>query len=169
MGKKTKIYSSALFTLCGLLIIGAQSSCKHTGLNYSQLDTVCYIRDVFPVFITSCGTIGCHDPQTASGHYVLTNYQSIIRGVTPFDPNKSIVYRAIIADGESLMPPGHALTESQRIFIRVWIGQGADSTTCPLTLNKLAAPSKMAKIKDTYETEWTSQLTSSNSVSFINN
>lgn len=75
--------------------------------------------------------MGCHD-QNSDNKYVFTDYKSIVKGIVPRDPYKSAVYKSIISDGVSLMPPGRALPENQRILIRVWIGQGADSTTCPL-------------------------------------
>jgi hypothetical protein len=101
-------------------------------LIYSDLDTVCFTREVLPVFVTNCGVIGCHDQQSASAGYVLTDYNSIVKGVIPYNPEKSIIYKAIIGKGASLMPPGNALSQNDRILIRVWIGQGAVNTSCPV-------------------------------------
>lgn len=141
MGRKARIHSSALITLSALLIIGIQSSCKHKGLNYSELDTVCYVRDISPIFQNSCAITGCHSLPSGENTFVFTSYQTIKKGLIPFDPNKSIIYKAIIGNGESLMPPGKALPENERILIRVWIGQGADSTNCPVALVKPEVPS----------------------------
>ena len=117
-----------LIALSGLAFILIQ--CRHDGLNVANIEKVCYQRDIEPIFQNSCGTTGCHDNRGRSD-YVFTNYASIKKAVTPFDANKSAAYKAITGKGfVQLMPPAGALTQNERILIRVWIDQGALQTTC---------------------------------------
>jgi hypothetical protein len=54
-----------------------------------------------------------------------------MKGITPFNAQKSKVYQAITGKAfVQLMPPSGALTENERILIRVWIDQGAVKSTC---------------------------------------
>jgi hypothetical protein len=135
MERKKIITSSAVIVLVSLLIILANRYRNQKMLNYSGLETICFDRDILPIFTRNCGVSGCHNPQSSSANYVLTNYSSILKGVTAFDPYKSIVYQSIIGEGASSMPPGITLTEREKMLIRVWIGQGAKNTTCPTTIS----------------------------------
>ena len=104
-------------------------SCTHETLNLAQFDTVCFERDVLPVFQNGCATTGCH---SGGGEGMdLTTYNGILRGVTAGSPAQSNVYRAITTTLIQPMPPSHALAESDRIRIRIWIEQGANNTVCP--------------------------------------
>lgn len=125
--KRTKIiFAAALIALCTLLIILVKKEHKQIDPKYKELAIVRFDRDIFPIFRNSCAIVGCHDRQWGVNDYVFTNYESIIKGITPFDPDGSIVYRAILGKESSLMPPGRALTENEQILIRNWIGQGAE-------------------------------------------
>jgi hypothetical protein len=130
MGRIKILVFCVILALSFILFILTQGGCKHSGPIYSNLDAICFERDILPIFTINCGIIGCHDRQSAFANYVFIDYSSISKGVIPFNPEKSIAYRSIIGKEETLMPPGHALSESERILIRVWIGQGAANTTC---------------------------------------
>jgi hypothetical protein len=131
MERKKIIISSATIAAVILLVILLNGIHSRKSLNYKDMEIVCFDRDILPVFKHNCGVIGCHDQQSSSANYVLSDYNSIVRGVRKFNPDKSIVYKSIIGEGASLMPPGIALTENEKIRIQVWIGQGAKNTSCP--------------------------------------
>ncbi len=129
-GKKT-VRISLLFLFAASVLVLVQVSCRHDGLNVANFDTVCYEKDIAPIFLNSCGTTGCHDSQRGEAGYNFTNYTSVMKAITPSDAQKSIAYKAITGkEFIQLMPPSGALTEKERILIRVWIDQGAVQTTC---------------------------------------
>jgi hypothetical protein len=112
-----------------LTMTGIAPSCKHETLNLSQFDSVCFERDILHIFKNGCSTAGCH---TGQGEGMdLSSYTGIRRGITPGSPAQSRVYQAIISAFNQPMPPVHALAESDRILIRIWIEQGAKPTLCP--------------------------------------
>ena len=130
MKRKRIIIYLGIITLAIIFIIATRGVFMHKRLAYSDLDTVCFERDILPVFNKNCGVMGCHDRSSASAAFVFTDYNSIIKSITPFNPDKSLVYKALIGKGASPMPPGNLLKENERMLIRVWIGQGAKNTTC---------------------------------------
>jgi hypothetical protein len=126
-----------LFT--GIFIPGV-TSCRHND-DISGLDTLCFDRDILPIFTSSCGdrtsatsTTQCHDPSSSGGYY-LGNFPGIHDNVTPGDPMKSKVYTVLIDEWsiEAMMPPDQQLSLFNRSKIKVWIEQGAkeSSTVCP--------------------------------------
>ena len=130
MERKHTLRNSLLifFALSGIGLI--QIQCRHDGIDVSTIDKVCYTKDIEPIFQNSCGTTGCHDSR-GEGGYSFTNYSSIMKAITPSNANKSKAYQAITGKAfVQLMPPAGALTENERILIRVWIDQGAIQTTC---------------------------------------
>jgi len=130
--KRIKIVSSiVIFTLSISVFIIVQRACNEEDLNYTSLEKVSFDKDISPIFKSNCGVIGCHDQLWGENDYVFTNYESILKGVTPYYPNKSIAYRAVIGRGASLMPPGRALPEKEQKLIRDWIRQGAKKLPAP--------------------------------------
>ncbi len=132
MKRKHIIIGSVVITFVALIIFFGLKREKQRRLNFLQLNTVCFEKDILPVFRNNCGVIGCHDLQSASGSYIFVDYNTIIRNVVPFKPEKSIVYKSIYGKGVSSMPPGQELTENEKLLITVWIGQGAGNTVCHL-------------------------------------
>jgi hypothetical protein len=129
--KTGRRYQINLIFLLTILLVLVLVQCRHDGLNVSLLDKVCYQKDVAPIFQNSCGITGCHNRQGGDGGYVFTDYNSVMKAITPFNSNKSKAYQAITGKGfAQLMPPAGALSEKERILIRVWIDQGAEQTTC---------------------------------------
>ncbi len=128
--KPDKIYLS-LVLLVILTTVSWISSCTHDA-NIADIPEVCFEADVLPIFINSCAISGCHDGGGES-HMALNNYADISSRVTPFNPNSSGLYQAIISKWSNRMPPGEPLSETNRTLIRVWIEQGAAQTTCPAT------------------------------------
>lgn len=117
-----------LFSLSGMVIL--QIQCRHDGLDVAQLDKVCYDKDIARIF-SSCNAVGCHSQQGGEGGYVFTDYNSVMKAITPFNAQKSIAYQAITGKAfKQLMPPAGALSQEDRILLRIWIDQGAVHTTC---------------------------------------
>jgi len=129
-GKKT-IRISLMLLLAASVLVVVQTRCRHDGLNVATLDKVCYERDIAPIFLNSCGITGCHSQGRGKAGYVFTDYTDVMKAITPFNAQKSKAYQAITGKAfVQLMPPSGALTENERILIRVWIDQGAVNTTC---------------------------------------
>jgi hypothetical protein len=127
--KPDKIYLS-LALMITITTISWISSCTHDA-KISDLPEICFDRDVLPIFQNNCAISRCHDGGGES-HMALDNYSDIVRTVVPYNPGASRSYKAIIATwGENKMPPSQPLTQDNRTVIRVWIEQGAGSTTCP--------------------------------------
>lgn len=131
MKRKHIIIYSVVITFVALIIFFGYKRYTQKRIDYSGLDKVCFEKDVLPFFINNCGVAGCHDQQTRSGSYELVDYKSIMKGVIPFKPEKSILYKSITGKGASFMPPGQELTENEILLINVWIGQGAKNINCP--------------------------------------
>ncbi len=109
-----------------------QMQCRHDGLNAGTLKTVCYDTEIAPIFLNKCAT--CHSQGENKGGLALNDYSSILESVKPFDAQNSKSYKAITGKGfAQLMPPNGALSENERILIRVWIDQGAKNTVCTIT------------------------------------
>ncbi len=117
----------------GIFLGFTLGSCKHEPGDFSSLETVCFERDILPLFENSCNTSGCHDADAAKGGYVLTDYNSVLKSVVPFYAEKSISYTVLTKKGNGLMPPHQALLQNDRNLIRVWIDQGAVNDTCPIS------------------------------------
>lgn len=109
-------------------IIGWMASCRHS-TDISEFDTVCFEREILPLFANSCGTTGCHDAASSKDGYDFTTYDGIIQAVKPFDANGSKAYRAITGRWE-MMPPSGPLSKDLRTKIWLWIEQGAEATSC---------------------------------------
>jgi hypothetical protein len=114
------------------------TSCRHSD-DITGLDTLCFDRDILPIFQGSCGdpsssTMQCHYPSSAEGYY-LGSFRGIMEGVTPGDPMNSKVYTVLINEWsiESMMPPDRPVSLENRSKIKVWIEQGANETSpaCP--------------------------------------
>jgi hypothetical protein len=104
------------------------TSCRHDS-DIMGLPDVCFETEVLPVFLNNCTISGCHSGSSEGMN--LTDYTSIMRGVTPGKPYSSQIYKAITSTfGEGQMPPGQPLTLENRTLIMVWIEQGALNKAC---------------------------------------
>ena len=126
--------SDKTYLFLGLILIVTTaswiSSCTHSA-NIDNIAKVCFERDVLIIFQNSCAIPGCHDGSGES-NYNLDSYVSISNSVEPYKPYSSPAYKAITATwGENKMPPDVPLTLDNRMIIRLWIEQGAQSTPCP--------------------------------------
>ncbi len=99
-------------------------------------DAVSYFQDVRPIFQAHCQ--GCHQPAKPLGEFVMTSFDSLVKGgestlpaVVPGKPDESYLIEQITpADGEAAMPKEkEPLTEDQINKIRQWIADGAKNDT----------------------------------------
>lgn len=121
-----------------IILIGsfALHSCKHQTVDPSSLRTVCFEKEVLPIFQTSCAMTGCHGGAGGDGsdqELYLGDYNGIVSNVTPGNPDQSRLYQTITSRWENTMPPKpyNPLNELQRTLIYTWIKQGA--TKCDTT------------------------------------
>lgn len=101
-------------------------------------DSVCFVQDVQPLVLSSCGITGCHDEITATEGYIFTTYAHIMASddaVDPFDPSNSEMYQVLNETGDDRMPPSPmpAFTLEEKEIIRKWIAEGALNSNCPTT------------------------------------
>jgi WD40 repeat protein len=93
---------------------------------------VSYFRDIRPVFQTHCH--GCHQPAKQSGQYIMTAWESLVRGgesgeaaIVPGRPDQSQLWNQIRPEqGEAAMPKGEKPLEPAALaLIERWIQEGA--------------------------------------------
>lgn len=117
----TLLISGVLLTS---MFLGA---CKHENLETINGDSICFERDILPIFVSNCAMSGCHDAVTHADKYDLSNYTAIMKkGITPGNPDNSEIWEVIV-DGE--MPPNGSLTREQKSYLKSWIAAGAKNGT----------------------------------------
>ena len=105
--------------------------------------TICFERDVLPIFQSNCAKSGCHDAGSHKGDYILDSYQGVIRkGIVPGNPAASKIWESVsmnIFDVEVMPVGAPGLTASELYLIKQWITTGAidsgacNSSTCDTT------------------------------------
>lgn len=99
------------------------SACQHEVLPNVNADSICFERDVLPIFTSNCAMSGCHDAQSREDGYELTNYATITsKGIKAGNAADSKIWESI-EDGE--MPIDRTLTQLQKSIIKTWIESGA--------------------------------------------
>lgn len=102
---------------------------NNPGGNNGSDTSVCFQRDVLPIFISHCAIGGCHDAGSAQEDYVLDNYAHIVsRGVRPGNSSGSKLY-TICLSGEMPQYPVPKLTAKELGYIKTWIDNGAHNDT----------------------------------------
>lgn len=98
---------------------------------------VCFERDLYPMFLSSCALSGCHDGSTHEPENLLTDYAHIMQGISPGSPAGSKIYRAVTNTGgggedDDRMPPApyQSLTTLQIDNLKTWIEEGALNEDC---------------------------------------
>jgi uncharacterized membrane protein len=91
-------------------------------------DTVCFNTDILPLYVSYCGSAGCHDATTHKSSVITTDYAHIMNGIRAKNSSNSNYY-TIINNG---MPPrgNTQMTTTQIALIKKWIDQGALNTQC---------------------------------------
>jgi hypothetical protein len=102
-------------------------------LVYVPDTSVCFERDVLPIFISSCAKAGCHDAITKKDGYNFSSYATIIaKGLVRYNSAGSKVYTKCLS-GKMPESPTPKLDSTQLSFIRRWIDKGApNDTDCPV-------------------------------------
>jgi hypothetical protein len=112
----------------------AQTTCTDTtgGSGSQVVLRACFSRDILPVLVSKCGSLGCHDATTHRAGYYFTSYSTVMNAVTAGSPGQSTIYRVITSSGEEKMPPSTSpqLTVAEIDSIGKWIGYGALNQTC---------------------------------------
>ncbi len=75
------------------------------------------------IFVVSCN--GCHSGANAKAGVSLDSYDNVMKTVTAGNSAASVLYKAIIGDGVTLMPPGGGMSAKQKSAIKDWIDTGA--------------------------------------------
>ena len=113
----------------GIAMVGLTllSSCTY---DHVQPD-VCFQSEVLPIFVTYCSTTGCHNAIDREEGYDLTNYDGIMRGVTPKSIIGSRVVTSMTGSGEEQMPPsGYPQPSPEQIAtVKAWVKSGAANTS----------------------------------------
>jgi len=95
-------------------------------------DPVSYHKQVRPIFQTHCQ--GCHQPAKKGGDYVMTAFDSLLKGgesgdaaIVPGQPDKSeLLAQVTPKEGMAAMPKGKPpLSEPDLKLVRQWIQEGA--------------------------------------------
>jgi hypothetical protein len=116
-------------SLALLIILGIFSwisSCTHK-TDTALVPEICF-KDVSAIIGSNCAIQNCHD---GNGEAIpLISYDDIHYAVSPYNPDKSQLYKAITTVwGEKKMPPDQPISEESRSIIRFWIEQGAMDST----------------------------------------
>ncbi len=91
--------------------------------------SVCFQRDVLPVFRGSCAKSGCHDAITAKKGYNLSTYTGILaKGLVKGNSAASKVYTEC-TKGKMPQSPTPKLDSTQLSYIKRWIDKGAPNDT----------------------------------------
>ncbi len=105
----------------------------NTGTTTLLDTTVCFQRDVLPIFLSNCATSGCHDTFSHSDGYILSDYANIVKkGIVVGSPSRSTLYTIMLSSSREIMPPRpqSPLSSAQTDIISRWIAQGARNTDC---------------------------------------
>lgn len=107
-------------------------SCKHQPyvLPVSERKgdpTLCFERDILPIFVSQCATSGCHDAGSHKKGYILDSYDNITaKGIVPGNYAASRIYMSVTGTTEEMMPEdGAPLSSEQIALIKRWIIAGA--------------------------------------------
>jgi len=85
-----------------------------------ESDQVSFSKDVWPILEENALTA-----HGGKGGVFLESYEDIMNYVEPGDPENSLLYKALTADGMQQMPPSGALPDDMIQLFYDWIDQGA--------------------------------------------
>lgn len=144
----TKMYLQVVFAV--LVVIGLAASCTSKEGNVAvtpanpidttkvitdtiQYDSICFERDILPIFKSNCAIQACHDAITGQEGIVFDSYSTFFyKGFVKGDADKSQVYASITRTTSRRMPPipTYPLDSNQIGAIKKWINQGMKENTC---------------------------------------
>ncbi|MEO6190602.1 MAG: c-type cytochrome domain-containing protein [Saprospiraceae bacterium] len=113
--------------LFALVIVTANVSCTN---ETAFTDEVCFQQEVLPLINGSCAYSGCHNPVERISGYDFTNYEGILKAVTPGKYGSSKLYTSLISTTTMPPPPDDKFTRDKLELIATWIQQGAKNSTC---------------------------------------
>jgi hypothetical protein len=141
MNMRQKLICPAFLLI--LAVAFGTASCKHeiptpseelTTDSVCDTNTVYFVNDILPLFVSSCAMYGCHDAATHTEGFTLDSYEGIMDGIDAGDPGSSKIFERITdSDPDDQMPPpssGITLTQAQIDMIYDWIAQGAHNNQC---------------------------------------
>ena len=153
---------SLLFLFWGTFVI--INSCTHAYYvmpdNLRKGDpTICFERDILPIFISNCTQSNCHNAVAHKGGYTLDNYSNIMKkGIVPGNIAASKIWESVAMntwDVENMPIDAPGLNNTQLDLLRRWIQSGAidsgsdcSNTICDTNLITYAAG--IAPIVQTY-------------------
>jgi len=96
----------------------------------SFVDTsVCFQRDILPIFLGSCAISGCHSAASHKGGYTFTSYATIVSyGISAGHAASSTVYTACLY-GSMPKSPIAKLDSTKLSLMSRWINNGAANDT----------------------------------------
>ena len=134
-----KMDRALVVTVLSLLLHGQLVAAEPTREKAEEPGAVSYYRDIRPIFVQNC--LGCHQPAKASGGYVMTSHEALLKkgdsdeaGILADKPEESLVLTQITSqEGKPpVMPRGKdPLPDYQVKLIKKWIEQGAEDDTPP--------------------------------------
>jgi hypothetical protein len=127
------------FTLACALIV--TTACAQSPQEIEFFET-----NVRPIFANHC--FECHSNTKAFNGLSVDSRESILRGgdsgpaITPNNPDKSLLYQALLHQGDLKMPPETELKAEEKASIRHWIQIGAPWPIAPPSLSQEATRAK---------------------------
>jgi hypothetical protein len=83
-------------------------------------------KTVLPLMVANCNFQFCHGNGSRAGKVELSSYDSVMKSVTAFKPNNSLLYTSLLKpDPLRRMPPAGPLHAYKINYIKKWIEQGA--------------------------------------------
>lgn len=119
-----------------LLLIAFSYGCKHQPAPVPIViadSSICFERDVLPIFISNCTQSGCHNAASHEEGFQFTDYNSIVaKDFVAGNAEATELYEKITEKrSRKVMPPPpySPLTQYEIAMIRTWINSGAENTT----------------------------------------
>ncbi len=125
-------FTSGMILFLGMISLGFMFSCAHDATGVSEIKEVSFECEVLPIFQSNCTMSACHNSSDKEAEFDFSNYDGIMKAVTPNEPKSSEIYNVITDMWFVTMPPSphNVLSKEQRTKIAVWIEQGAKNTKC---------------------------------------
>lgn len=101
--------------------------------------TICFERDILPIFQSNCAKSGCHDASSHRSGYKLDTYNDIIKkGIVPGNPAASKIWESVSMhtyDVEFMPLDAPSLSATDLDLLQRWIATGAidSGVTCNTT------------------------------------
>lgn len=83
-------------------------------------------KTILPLMVANCNFQFCHGNGSRAGKVELSSYDSVMKSVTAFKPDNSLLYNSLLkSDPIRRMPPAGPLHAYKINYIKKWIEQGA--------------------------------------------